>query len=90
VRKSLCDERISTKSTHNANAYEYIPSHPVHSCLGYDEISDTIQVRQRISQELIYCARIRKQIAEDLANLYTQYSSLVSDRVKSVQYYYYS
>jgi len=33
VLKSLCDERISTKSTHNANAYEYIPSHPVHSCL---------------------------------------------------------
>ena len=71
VRKSLCDQRISTKSTHNANAYEYIPSHPVHSCLGYDEISDTIQVHERISQELIHCARIRKQIAEDLANLYS-------------------
>ena len=25
VFKSLCDERISTKSKHNANAYEYIP-----------------------------------------------------------------
>jgi len=28
-------------------------------------------IRERISQEFIHCARIRKQIAEDLANLYS-------------------
>ena len=28
-------------------------------------------IRERISQELIHCARIRKQIAEDLTNLYS-------------------
>jgi len=55
----------------------------------YDEISDTIQVRERISQELIHCAPIRKQIAEDLANLYSVLEFGFGS-CKSAQYYHYS
>ena len=92
VLKSLFDERISTKSTHNANDCEYIPSYPVHSCLGYDEISDTIQVglRQRISQELILLRSDSETDSRRPGQSVLSTSVLEFGFVKSAQYYHYS